>query len=221
MYKNSVILLTYNKWKLAQQRVYELSLYLPETIEVVIVLNGCSDETKDKIAPYLSKNMKLFHLKENKGFSGGHNVGAKIASGNNLYFLSNDVIIESDFVTPIENKLDNKTIIAGRIINWSAGWNEIFGYVFPYPEGWFVAMNRNIYNLLDGWDERFYPSDCEDLDMGIKACTHEIHLVQYPYAHHLHHIGGMTQNSPTRMDMTKINHAKLVEKWQGSYGRQG
>ena len=65
--------------------------------EIIIVNNNCVDVS----IVYVQKkfpNIKIIHSKNNKGYAGGCNLGAKNAVGHFLLFLNNDTILTKNCV---------------------------------------------------------------------------------------------------------------------------
>jgi len=127
----SIIIPFYNRWDLTHQQLMSLHKWVNEDVEIVLVNDASTDmEIKGGVA-FWQKNsprhvIKYKENKENLGFGGAMNVGAKAASGEILVFLSNDVQIATDFIPQIKAILreNDKTLVGGRVIYWEAGWNQ-------------------------------------------------------------------------------------------------
>lgn len=218
MNKVSIVILNYNRWDLVHQLLMDIyqkcSFQLIE--EVLVVNNGCTqDESftglnwwiRNKILP-----IRELRLEENQGFIGGFNAGLKAAKGDILIALSNDVRIYGDVVNEV-SKLASLSLVGARLIDWDSGWNTFDDVTFPYLEGWFLAAHREVWKDLDYFDERYKPSDMEDVDLSSKAVSCSLSLVTIPEGSVVH-MGAQTIGySPEREAITIRNKEKFKEKW--------
>lgn len=79
-------------------------------IEIIVVVNKCTDIPLDKLANYSNK-VKVIFNDENVGFGKGCNIGAKNAEGNYLLFLNPDTIVAENVLRKIFNIMESdKTI---------------------------------------------------------------------------------------------------------------
>ena len=91
----SVIIPAYN-----EERYIEKTLTsLPKDVEVIIVCNGCADNTF-KIAKRYTK--KVYSINQ-RGVSKARNYGAKKARYKNLIFLDADTILTNETLNDIKN----------------------------------------------------------------------------------------------------------------------
>ncbi|MEO0298232.1 MAG: glycosyltransferase family 2 protein [candidate division WOR-3 bacterium] len=106
--KVSVVIINYNGDKFVEKLIVSLNQQTYPYSEVVLVDNNSSD----KSYLYLLKNLKnvtLFRLSENKGFSFAVNLGVKQSKFENIILLNNDVYLEKNFIKNcIENITQNK-----------------------------------------------------------------------------------------------------------------
>lgn len=110
MKRLAVILVNYNGWKDTKLCLISLLNVTSSStdIEVIVVDNA----SKTSISPYIdnftrdNKKIKitLIENKENKGFSGGNNVGIRHALKNDadyIMLLNNDTIVANNFIDPL------------------------------------------------------------------------------------------------------------------------
>lgn len=223
----SVILLSFNAWHLVHARMAELYKYLPSDCELVWVDNGTTEEAAMGGMVWwqdiYNKPLQFYRFPVNQGFSIGNNKGAELAVGEYLIFLSTDVVIHRPFVDDIISTLTEhpKWVLGGRVIDWPGGWNQISiggrEWVIPYCEGYALALRRDAWEDAGGYDPRYSPADCEDIDLSIALASkgYELHAVPPGYFTHLG--GGTFQangvSPDTRMQTTIRNKQRLVEKW--------
>ena len=225
MPKYSIIVPFFNRWDLTHKRMMELHKFAPDGCEVVLINDASTEVDGAKFwVDGASKNPVVYHVnEENLGFGGSMNKGAELASGDILIFLSNDVTIVRDFVTLIGEKIeeDENILIGGRIVYWPGGWNEIEHkgrrFTVPYCEGWLLACTRKVWDNLGGFDSRYGKYAVEDIDLSTTATSLGIKLVALnsPY---LKHEGGATAKyDEHRLEYTKRNKEKYIEKWRDRF----
>jgi GT2 family glycosyltransferase len=187
-------------------------------IEFVVVDNGSSDHTRLVLAQFVgAMNGRLFvHTNEtNAGFGPGHNQGAKIARGDVLIFLSNDVQPTGDYISLIVQALDEEpgALVGPEMLRHDTGWNTFNGTTIGYLAGHCVACKRDTWNLLGGWDERYVPCDYEDIDLSYTALKKGVPLVEVPLP--LNHLFGQSAQALVsgRHAITLQSQAKFKEKW--------
>lgn len=188
--------------------------------EIIIVDNGSLDNSVTIIDEVIENNpelrIKKVYLAENKGFSGGNNAGLNVSESDITTFVSNDVVFPRYFRWDAVIEACQDDILFGlHKVDWDGGWNNIDGAVYPYISGYFVAANKNVWGKIK-WDERFYPCDCEDVDLSIQAFHNSINLHTQDLG--AQHLGGRTITNPDRILTTYRLKKVLDQKWR-TYGR--
>lgn len=130
MIKLSIVTLSYNTKDLTLTCLNSVvSQYAPELnvgeFEIIIVDNNSSDDSVKKIKDYISDNkfsgaIKLIESKDNLGFGGGCNLGAKSAKGKYLLFLNSDTeILDRGFLKMTSYLEENPkvAILGGKLKN--------------------------------------------------------------------------------------------------------
>jgi len=229
--KLSIIMLYYNGWNMVHARLAELAKYMPiENAELVLVDNGSEEDSSRQVnwwQEHFPRTLHYVHLEKNYGYAIGNNMGAEQATGEYFLFLNPDVIIHQPFVDEILPLLirDHQIILGGKVIDWDGGWNTFIEggqrYTIPYCEGWALAMSEWAWTDLGGFDERYAPYDCEDLDLSITALEKGFHLASLPHGLFTH-LGGKSFEAnlirpDERRKITEINREKLLQKWQGRF----
>lgn len=223
----SIIIPFFNRWELTHARMMELYKHIPANdVEIILVDDASTDEMIESGVAWwqktVAKHIVRYHVNpENLGFGGSMNEGAKIAKGDILVLLSNDVIISGDFVTQIVTKLqqNNKVLLGGEIIWFDSGWNtlELDGHkvIIPYCNGWLLSCIREVWDVTGGFDLRYGKYDYEDIDLSLKAQSLGYNLVALN-SNFVKHIGGATiwALNPNRMQQTLMNKEIFKTKWQ-------
>ena len=220
---NSIIIPFFNRFDLTHKRLAELYQFAPESCEVVLVNDASTDLVDSQVGWWKQNARHTIRYRKNKvnlGFGGAHNAGSKVARGDILIFLSNDVNIYGDFITPIQEAIEvnNNVLVGARMIDFNSGWNTAVmndgqSHTFPYLEGWLVACHRDIFIQLGGWDDR-YKIDYEDMDLSTTAKYLGFGLVQLNLPVEHKHLGSTIETVyRNRLEMTNLSKAMFFAKW--------
>lgn len=222
----SVIIPYFNRWDLTHARMAELYKFLPDNCEIILVDDCSTEDEAAKGVAWWQKNPQRHHVryyrnKENIGFGGSCNNGARLANGRVLIFLSNDVVVYenvfSDIITMIG--FDDTMLLAGRVVDFPGGWNEfdVAGkhIVIPYAEGWLIGCTKKAWKTLGGFDLRYGKYDYEDVDLSTTAIEKKFSIVGLN-SNKVHHLVGRTIASlgVDRMAVTVNNREVYLQKWQ-------
>jgi GT2 family glycosyltransferase len=94
----SIITLNVNEKDFILQCLKSLSnINFPYGYEVIVVDNGSTDGSPELIKKNFP-DVRLIQNKENLGFTGGNNIGAKVAKGKYLLLLNNDTKVSKNFL---------------------------------------------------------------------------------------------------------------------------
>ena len=147
--KLAIVIINWNSFDLTSDTLVSLSSTSYKNYDIIVVDNFSTDNS----AAQLEKDFPsiiLLKSDENKGFTGGNNLGFDYAINEGYEYvmmLNNDVAVESDFLEPLVVKLDMDEKIGGvqpliyfyhdRELIWNAGsrYNAIFG--IPYILGYY------------------------------------------------------------------------------------
>ncbi|MHC4413489.1 MAG: glycosyltransferase family 2 protein, partial [Planctomycetota bacterium] len=127
----SIITPVWNRSDLTNRWLYQnWAFYAGHTgIEWIIVDNGSTDETTKSLCDWhdvMGDKLKTLSLTANIGFGPGNNLGAEVADGDILAFISNDVQVLGDYITPIEMSLSSdreKFLYGPEVWDNNTGWN--------------------------------------------------------------------------------------------------
>lgn len=226
-----VIIPHYNNWELTHARLWELYKYCGENItEVVVVDDGSTDNMTEGGLRWWGTfegqyNFKVtsITLPENVGFLLASNRGifdtvSKTGPDDVVILLSNDVEIRTNFVRQVTDIISHapKSLVGGVLYAHDTGWNKFGDRLFPYIEGWLLAMTSEGWTRAEwGFDERFAPSDYEDVDLSTFMLTLGYDLVPLNNPG-IRHIGGQSYGyTEERRKRTEENKIKFQEKWIG------
>jgi GT2 family glycosyltransferase len=150
-------------------------------IEIIVVANGCIDNTKEYVEN-LGSPFKLVWIDKAIGFTKATNEGIKIAKGKYIILLNNDIILldkqcpKNTWINMLRQPFleDNLVGITGPLKLWdnySASDTLIF---------FCVMIKREVFNKIGLLDEIFSPGGGEDIDFSVKAVQAGYKLVQVP-----------------------------------------
>lgn len=184
----SIILVCYNKWNFTKLCLNDLSK-LPEDNEIILIDNASTDETNKEIKLL---NSKINYIKndENIFHSKACNQGAKIATGENILFLNNDIRVRSNHDNWTENLIEacqNTNGLVGptmglldKDLNFVKEVNQqLTGN--SYLSGWCVAAKREVWDKIkinntdQIWSEDL-PFYFNDGDLSFRARQKKISL---------------------------------------------
>lgn len=144
--KLSIITPYYNTLPYIQKLNEVLEGQLDETIEWIIVDDGCNEKELDKL------KAKVIHLPENSGgASKPRNVGLDIAKGKYIAFIDSDDIVTKDYIYRIIKAMQSKPDII--YLSWMNKRSSVIMEVKP-PK-WNCAVWCRVYNREIIEDVRF------------------------------------------------------------------
>jgi GT2 family glycosyltransferase len=209
----------------------------------IILADDCSpDETRDVFGE-LGGVVSCMTHGTNQGFLRNCNLAARRATGKYVVFLNNDTLILDNWldqlIAPfgrfkgvglVGSKLlmgDGTLQEAGGIV-WSdaSAWNygrgqdprrHEFNYVrdVDYVSGASIAIPRELWNELGGFDERYVPAYCEDTDLAFKIRAKGLRTLYSPRSEVIHHEGVShgTDTSSGIKAYQLINQEKFFAEW--------
>ena len=206
--------------------------------EVVVVANGLTESGFSQLRK--RDDIVLVRCAANAGFSGGNNVGARFARGRYLLFLNDDSVVEAGFIDRLLGAVERDPLIAaagGRIlwpdgrlqeagsVLWGDGWTAQVGNGLPsnstdyefVRDVDFISANgllvdRHAWDAVGGFDERYFPAYCEDVDLCLALWDFGYRVVYEPRAR-LRHFESQSSSTPFRDFLLQRNRAQLVAKW--------
>ncbi len=180
----SIILVTYNGSSVLEPCLQSLKQLEWKHLEVIVVDNASTDDTVMKVADSLP-SASVIRLEQNKGYGAGGNAGAKLARGELLFFMNQDVALAPKFLDGIVSTMGTDERIGlcgGRVLTWDGKTLVSIGQVFEKwtgyglnlgfgsrqldfgrkvtevfsPNGSAFAVKRNVFNQVGGFNEQLF-----------------------------------------------------------------
>jgi len=156
----SVILVNYNGGNITLKSVISVLNSDYPNLEVIVVDNGSTDGSMEKVEELGSPLVKVIKLARNTGFSFANSVGARAIKGFFLFFLNNDAFVERSAISTLVEThkalaergirvgaLQPKLVSANGLYYDGAGdYVDYFGY--PFILGRHGDVNRGQYDCL-------------------------------------------------------------------------
>ena len=208
----------------------------------VIVVDDCSpDDTLQKLQA--AEGIRILSNEHNLGFIRSCNKGAEVARGEFIVFLNNDTVVLEGWLDTLIATFSNFPRVGlvgskllygdGRlqeagVILWKDGTGMNFGrledphqpefnYVreVDYCSGAAIALKRDLFTQIGGFDERYLPAYYEDADLAF-AVRQAGYRVLYQPAAQLIHYEGITSGTDIEAGVKSHqagNRLKFQEKW--------
>jgi len=176
--KLSIVILSYNTKDLTLSCIKSvISQYKKEIdekeVEIIVVDNNSHDISVGEIRNYISsikyeEKISLIESKENLGFGGGCNLGAKSAKGKDLLFLNSDTeVLGKGFLSMTEFLEKNLEIgiLGGKIVNDDGSVQKSCGKFYSLFNLLIALLGLERFGFL-----RSSPSVIEKVDWVSGAC---------------------------------------------------
>jgi cellulose synthase/poly-beta-1,6-N-acetylglucosamine synthase-like glycosyltransferase len=168
----SVVVATYNGKDVLKETINGiLKVDYSELIEIIVVNDGSTDETKEMLEKEFSKNKKIKIINQkNSGVTKARNAGIKIAKGKIIVNMDHDCIPEKNWLKDLIKGFTNEKI--GMVSSF-----DLYG-------GTSTAFNAEALKKVGGYDEDyFYFREDSDLAFKIMEAGYELKQVKAEYFH--------------------------------------
>ncbi|WP_343288430.1 glycosyltransferase [Turicibacter bilis] len=115
--KVSIIIPVYNVENYIRDCVESVVNQTLDNIEIIIVNDGCTDHSINRIDDLIKSNNLLIVNQENKGLSAARNIGLSYATGDYIAFIDSDDYIEPNFLQKLyecAEKYDLDIVMGGH-----------------------------------------------------------------------------------------------------------
>ncbi|MFD0710689.1 glycosyltransferase family 2 protein [Paenibacillus sp. GCM10027626] len=234
MKKTSIIIPTYNGKDLLKDCLYSIKRHTNEPHEIIVVDNGSTDGTVDLCR---QEGVTFISLAGNSGFPAACNMGLKIASGDSLLLLNNDVIVSRNWLKNMLKCLYSRAEIGivGPLTNYASGQQQID---MPYTNleemaeqlnksdakkwrqanrvvGLCFLFKREVMERIGLLDERFSPGHFEDDDYCYRArnAGYTLRIAGDVFVFHHGSASFNRQDEGIVKQLVESNRHKFIDKW--------
>ena len=198
-------------------------------VELVIVANGCSDNTIAYVNTLTHLTIQFIWTTEALGYTKATNLGIKQASGDYVVLMNNDLVLleqpKDQWLEMLRSPFDSDKVgITGPVkFDWDCGGNTYECMAF-----WLVMMRRELFSEIGILDEIYSPGMGEDSDFCIRTTRAGYSLVSVPQdikgnfgtgivnqQFPIYHIGNGTfaDNNTEKNVIIERNNKVLAEKY--------
>ena len=215
----SIIILNYNGKQYLNNCISSVLDSNYSRLEIIVVDNNSNDGSVDAVREqFQTNNIKILRLTKNYGFSEGNNLGSQLATGNYLFFLNNDTIIDEDCIEKLVKLMESDPKIGaaqakllsidGKKIDSAGCFFDRLGFVYVrgfgeldnnqydqtseilYAKGAAIIVKRDLWEKLRGFDPLFFMY-FEEADFCWRVWLSGFKVIFNPYAK-VNHIGMAT-----------------------------
>ena len=241
----SVIILSYNNFKDTIGPCLQSLLADPGNrhLEIIVIDNGSSDDTPARLQQTVAghSHIRLRLNSGNRGFAGGNNDGAAMASGQVFILLNSDTIVPSGALLHLGNLMlkNPDWAMLGPVTNQAGNEQKIFtceteiASVLQEGIDWCthscqdvfrsnrldffcVGIRRDVYQRFGGLDEQFGVGYYEDTDFSlqVKQAGLQMMLTEDVF---IYHQAGKSFSRKGKHYVKKLMHANK-KKLKRKYG---
>lgn len=230
----SVVIPSFNAKKLLEKnlpKVLKASQYKRNRIkEIIVVDDGSTDGSGDFVKENFAKVRVIKH-KVNRGFSAAVNMGVKMAKGELVALINNDVIVDIDFLAQVIRHFREVKVFAVSMHEEGYGWAKgefKDGYIVHSPgeendrahrtfwvSGGSGVFRRSYWMKLGGMDEKLLsPFYWEDLDLCYRAAKRGYALRWEPKSKVIHKHESTISKFPEKYVRRIKERNQLIFVWK-------
>ncbi len=217
-------------------------------VEIIVVDDASPDESASTLARV--DGLRLLRNEHNLGFIGSCNAAAAVAHGQYLLFLNNDTQVTDGWLDRLLDCFTEEKDcgIAGSRLAYPDGrLQEAGGLVYSNGEAWnygrfesrddprflyrrevdyitgaALMIDAALFRSVGGFDTRYAPAYCEDLDLAFAVRAVGKRVIYQPASLVIHCEGISSGTDPFAgvKQYQTINRAKFVEKWRQQLASQ-
>ncbi len=205
---------------------------------VVVVDNG--DGSSAAVARTVMPTAQVVKADTNLGFGGGCNLGVALTTVPLLAFVNPDVVLKPDWIANVTAALDDSTVgivggklcfpdgriqHAGGVIHWPLALTDHRGYGQPdsaawnrplaveYVTGAALALRREVWERVAGFDPAFFPAYFEEVDLCLRAAAQGYGIHYIPLAVGIHQeASALGKTSASYYRLYHANRLRLLWK---------
>ena len=187
----SVVVVSWNRREDTLEAIRSVARQSHRDIEIVVVDANSDDGSAEAVAAEYPGSV-LVRLEGNRGVAGNRNAGIRAASGDILFFLDNDGIIEPGALEPVVEHFDRLPRLAAisfRVMNYFSGKLDHGSWVYPHSPETYSRVPFYTYTFTGGacalrrraleqvglfWEELFFAREEDDLALRLLDAGYDI-----------------------------------------------
>ncbi|MDB5047410.1 MAG: hypothetical protein JWO30_481 [Fibrobacteres bacterium] len=234
----SIVILGFNQMEYTKKCIESIRKYTRQKYELILVDNGSKDGTEAFFRSI--PGAKVIRNAENLGVSKGWNQGMRLATGEYILILNNDIIVGPDWlenmvrlaesdpsiglVGPRSNYIAGPQVVAdvpykaeGEIQDFIRQWqgrHALSAAEFGFIKGFCHLIPRRVFAKVGFYDERFGKGNFEDDDYCMRVRIHGFRAL-FADDCFIHHYGSVSFNQES-VDWRALmieNQKKYEQKW--------
>jgi len=177
-----------------------------EGAQVVIIDNASNATAEGALREMVKRLGGIYHRNYgNMGYAYANNQGLKLAKGEIVGFLNNDIIAQPGWLDSV------KTIPSGALYGPSLQGRLIDGIEAEFLEGWCLFGHKADLISIGGWNDRAFPGlYWEDNELCWRAMRAGLKLKEINLP--IHHLSNTTsRGTPGAYDASESNRLKFFE----------
>ncbi|SDW82003.1 glycosyltransferase family 2 protein [Paenibacillus sp. CF384] len=237
----SIIIPSYNGLSLLQDAIEAIRRYTDSNespYEIIVVDNGSTDGTCQWC---IREGIPCLSLARNTGFPFACNRGLRMARGEYLMLLNNDVTVSAGWLPALIRALTARADIGmvGPVTNYISGRQQVEHPFSSMEEfhgqaaaalvreakisepimrlvGFCMLFKRSLYERIGELDERFTPGHYEDDDYCFRARMHGYSLLMCRdvFVHHRGSVSFKRSNPQELQQLVERNRKHFIAKWK-------
>ncbi|CAM3138454.1 glycosyltransferase family 2 protein [Paenibacillus lupini] len=229
----SIIIPTYNSLSLLRRTVESIRKHTQEDYELIVIDNGSTDGTLEFLK---QQHIITISLPLNTGFPTACNWGLRLARGEWLLLLNNDVLVTPEWLTRMHRtyKADPHIGIIGPMTNYASGKQQI-KMEGRYDEfaaglrkeqdmkwepvnriiGFCMMFSREMLKRIGMLDERFSPGHFEDDDycLRVRHAGYEVVMAKDVFVYHHGSASFKQYDQEVLETLLARNRQLFIDKW--------
>lgn len=234
----SVVMVAHGAWDWTFRALAALAEHTSEAHEVIVVDNASPDETLERLTKDFP-HVQVIANTENVGFGPASNQGVEATTAPVTVLLNTDALVLPGWAAPLIAALTEQDVVAtapmllhldgslqeAGVLVARDGTVAVYGdggdaddpaYLFPrqvdYASAACLAVRRDAFLAVGGFDDRYAPAYYEDADLGLALAARGGRVVYVP-ASRVQHARYGSGSPEAALELSERNRRRFVRRW--------